>query len=125
MVSDYEYTDVAGLEALAGQDYSAINSKYTDSVIEAQISMAERICNEYKRQSHDGGVDTPDDVKSATLMIARRLMKNLLIEDNIFEDDQVVVEDYIGMITRKLLKDSSAKYDIKIKTGVTDNFFSE
>jgi len=121
MASDYGYTDVAGLEAFAGQDYSAINAKYVDGIIEAQISQAERIVNEYKRQSYSGTI--PDDVKSATLMIARRFMKNILIEDGHFEDDQVVIEDYIGQITRKLLKDSSKKYDIKIITNVTDNFF--
>lgn len=80
MVSLYQYCTVAELEAYAGVDYS-LYSGYTDTVIEANISQAERLVNGYMGISFTGTI--PDIIKYTALELARRTMFNLMIHDSI------------------------------------------
>lgn len=124
MVSAYEYITADELEAYAGKDYSTIDSKYTSSIIEANISQAERIVNEYKKNTYSGTI--PDDVKAATLIISRQLMKNMLIEDGHgAREDWVVIENFVTRVCQVLLRDSATKYDIKIISDITSHFFTD
>lgn len=78
MASTYGFITVATLEIFAGQDYSAINPKYTDTIIEGQITAAEEVV-----RSICGNSPTiaTDGITAATKVMARRLMHNLLVID--------------------------------------------
>ena len=85
MVSTYGYGTVAGLEALTGTDYSAVNALYVDAVLEANLSSAERKINGRYNTSWVSTI--PDGVVDATYMIAAKLMKNMMIENGEVEGE--------------------------------------
>lgn len=76
--SVYGFISVSDLESFAGLDYSAINAKYIDTVIEANITAAEEVV-----RSICGNSPTiaTDGISVATKIMARRLMHNLLVID--------------------------------------------
>jgi len=80
MASVYGVITLANLEALAGVDYSALYSGYSDTVIEANISHAERIILSY---CGDMTIVTNPLVIAAVGEYAKRLMYNLMIHDSI------------------------------------------
>lgn len=119
MVSEYEYITVAELEAYTAIDYSVIDASFTNTVIEAQISIAERTANDLAGTSY---ATAPDDVVAATYLMAKRLMNNLIIEFGYGSEGETVAQ-VVDDIVLGLLKETSAKYDYKLKTGVTDRFW--
>lgn len=121
MVSIYQYITVAELEAYTGMDYSAIDALFTNTVIEAQISNAERMVNGIKRQSFS--VTPPDDVEAATYIMSQRLMNNMIIEYGYGFEGEIKVQIIDDVIIKILSLTSAAKYDYKLRTGVTNNFF--
>ena len=119
MVSEYEYITVADLEAYSAIDYSAKAAVFTNAVIEAQISYAERLANFEKKQSY---TSAPDEVVAATLEMAKTAMNNLIIEFGWGAEGETisrVLDDEI----KGLLHESTAKLDYKLLTGVTDRFW--
>ena len=78
MASDYGFITVSELEIYSGLDYSAINAKFTDTIIEGQITAAEEfvraICGNEPTVATDG-------IKVSTKIMAKRLMHNLLVVD--------------------------------------------
>lgn len=125
MVSVYEYTDVEDLENFAGypwavpgtpdatEGYSNILAKYTNIVIEAQITQAERIVNVYCHTTFAGTI--PDGVVATTLELSKRLMYNLLLEDDQLEDGasekSAVIEGDTGLerlLSEYILTDSDS-----------------
>lgn len=78
MASDYGFITVIILENFAGLDYSAINAKYTDTIIEANITAAEEVVRSICGNSP---TTATDGIKAATKVMARRLMHNLLVID--------------------------------------------
>ena len=70
--SIYSYLTVTELEAYTGIDYEANNTTYTDLVVEAKITIAERMVNAYLGVST--GQTVTDGVKVATMIIAAHLM---------------------------------------------------
>ena len=121
MVSEYEYITVAELEAYSGMDYSAIDSLFTNTVIEAQISNAERIVNGIKRSSYTGTI--PDDVEAATYILSQRLMNNMIIEYGYGFEGEIKVQVIDDVIIKILSLSNAAKYDYKLRADVTNNFF--
>lgn len=79
MVSIYEYQNIEGLEARSGIDYSVKLAKYTDTIIKAQISQAERLVNTKCNTSFTGTI--PDAVVYVTTELAYRTMYNMMIWD--------------------------------------------
>ena len=120
MVSIYQYITVAELEAYTGMDYSAIDALFTNTVIEAQISNAERMVNGIKRTSY---TTVPDDVEAATYILSQRLMNNMIIEYGYGFEGEIKVQVIDEVIIKILSALSAAKYDYKLRTSVTDNFF--
>lgn len=118
--SEYGYITVAQLEAHTGVDYSVLDATFTDGVIEAQISLAERIANDIKRQSYS---TAPDDVVAATYLMAKRLMNNLMIEFGYGSEEDQIVQVLDEMVVHILSGLSSKKYDYKLITNVTSRFF--
>ena len=86
MVSTYGYTTVAALESFASTDYSAVDSDYSDTVIEAQITQAERLINSHMGTTYTGTI--PDAIVAAALDISMRLMYNRMIYDEHIENVQ-------------------------------------
>ena len=97
MASDYEYITVANLEAL-GVDYSVVNAVYTNTIIEAQISLAEMYINTRTKGNSPFTGTIPDGIIGATLIIAERNMRDLLISHN---DSNIEAQ---GLIDKKNLK---------------------
>jgi len=82
LASVYGYITVSDLEKYASIDYSAVSSQFTDDVIEAQISNAERQVNVYCNKENEGFSDPiPDSVVSVCLELSRRYMSNLLTRE--------------------------------------------
>lgn len=102
MVSTYGYITVAVLESFAGVDYSGINAKYTDSLIEAQITLAEEIINTLTNTTFTGAVT--DGVRSAAKILSKRLMNNLLIVDGYGKDGEVITPNIIDELVLNLIK---------------------
>lgn len=119
MASDYSYIIVADLEAYHGDiDYDA-QFGLDDGVVEANISLAERNVNKIKRTSYSGTI--PDFVKSATLLMAKRLMNNLIIEFGYGSEGEEQVK-VIDDVVLGILSDTSTKYDYKLIKNVTSWF---
>jgi len=121
--SVYDYITKEELEASSGKTYSNINEMFTDEIIVAQISMAERVVNDIKKKSFSGTI--PDDVIVATLLIAKRLMNNLIIELGFGKEGEEPIEVIDNELIKSLLTDSSKKYDYKLKQNVTSRFFED
>ena len=119
MTSEYEYITVTDLESYHGDiDYNT-QFGFDDGVVEANISLAERQANKIKRKTY---ATAPDDVVAATLLMAKRLMNNLIIEFGFgSEKDQIV--QVIDDMVLNLLSGTSTKYDYKLITNVTSRFF--
>lgn len=77
MVSVYGYITVANLEAYSGIDYSATAGAFTDAIIEACITQAERMINTKCGSTFTGTI--PDAIIAATTEIAYRLMYNRMV----------------------------------------------
>lgn len=84
MVSVYQYISVQDLEDYTVKDYSTVDSKYINSVIETWITQAERLVNSTTHQSYVAPI--PDHIVSATLLIAQKVANNRLIDDNHLTD---------------------------------------
>ena len=84
MASDNGYTTTSALEEFTGIDYSAIDSSYTDSVLEAKISFAEALVIEAEGDTHTGTI--PNKVARVTQSIAADLMRNQMIQDGYLVD---------------------------------------
>lgn len=121
MASDYEYITVAELETYTGIDYSAKDATFTNGVIEAQISLAERIVNDIKRGSYSGTI--PDDVVAATYLLSKRLMNNLMIEFGYGSEGDQIIQVLDDVVIHLLSGLSSKKYDYKLITNITSRFF--
>ena len=122
MASEHGYTTVVALEPYAGQDYSAIDAKYTDTIIEAQITQAEYIINAKTGVDYTGSV--PDGAKGAALEISKNLMNNLLVSDGYGTEKSVIITEFVDELIDTLLKQDTSELEIKIIRNVTDNFWT-
>lgn len=108
----YNYTNVSGLEDYTGTDYSTIDSTYTDTVIEAKISNAERIVNAICRDDFSGTI--PDGVKAATLQISANLMHNQMVMDGYAKNKVKMYDQSIEAI----LENSKASNNISVDSVI-------
>jgi len=106
MVSVYGYTTVAALELHAATDYGTVDATYTDGVVEAVISQAERYMNVIMGQSFTGTI--PDAVVFVTLDVSYRMMFNRMIADGFLimdgEEHQKRFEEYLSEDSQLMLK---------------------
>jgi hypothetical protein len=116
MTSTYQVITVANLEAYAGTDYGALYSGYSDTVIEANISSAER-----KVLSYCGSLTiiTEPAVIDAVSEIAMRKMYNLMIHDSIsgYSDKKPFLDIFDDML-KETLNDLRAIYGNKRKIWI-------
>ena len=104
MASLYGYITIANLEVYTGIDYEATYATYTDTFVEAQISLAERSVNAMC-------VETPgvtDGVISATLILSERFMRNVMIIDRYAEKSPDSIKAFFDYLINIILK--SDKY---------------
>lgn len=116
MASEYGFLTVTILENYAGQDYSAINAKYTDTIIEANITAAEEfvraICGNSPTVATDG-------IKVATKIMAKRLMHNLLVTDREAEPEVApIVAFFDHLIDVALARDIYSPAGIVPMSGI-------
>lgn len=83
MASEYGYITVTELENFTNTDYSAVDATYTDTVIEANISQAERLINIYMGESFSSPI--PDTIKYVALDVSFKLMHNRMVEEGIMD----------------------------------------
>ena len=98
MASLYSYITLAELELFAAETYSERSLKYTDAVIEAQISQSERDVNVYCKQSFTGTIQ--DGVVSVTLELSKRRMHNRMVFDQIVDapEQEVIIGNDDGLM---------------------------
>lgn len=107
---------MTALEAYAVNDYSAIDARYTDGVIEAKITQAERWVNEYCGQTFTGTI--PDGVVFAVLEMAKYLMNLQLKEDEYLEELPTTLKNVL-----QICKDPLEKNKITITYSSSANDF--
>ena len=79
MASTYEYCTVANVEAFTAIDYSALHAtKFTDALIEAKITIAERMINAYL--GSNGAVSKTDGVITCAIIISAKILHAAIIE---------------------------------------------
>lgn len=84
MASEYGYAEILDVENVSGIDYSAlVGGEITDTVLEANISQAERLVNTYLNTTFTGTI--PDAVKYVVIKITIRMLRNKMIEDGIMD----------------------------------------
>jgi len=121
MVSEYGYITVTDLENYHGDINYGTQYNFDDTTVDAQISLAERNVNGIKNTSYSGTI--PDDVKSATLLMAKRIMSNLILEFGYGSPEQELIK-VIDDIVLGLLSDTTQKHDFKLIKNVTDRFWT-
>lgn len=107
MASEYGYITVANLESFMAVTFDSIDAAYTDTVVEMNISIAERIVNGYVREPPSSATDS---MVAATTIIAADLMQNLMFHQGYATDkdaykerrdaiikDLVSVDDAVGV----------------------------
>ena len=70
--SEYGYITGDELEAFSGIDYSANNAVYTEAVVMAKVTIAEKMINGHLGVT--GAQTITDGIEAATIMIAAHLM---------------------------------------------------
>lgn len=103
--SEYSYATVANIEAFTGIDYSTKHAtKFTDVLIEAKITIAEKMINSYLGK--DGALTITDGIEACTIIIAAKILHNSLIEIGIHDKEEhslEIIEMSIGSILRMFL----------------------
>ena len=100
MGSTYGYITIANLEAFTGINYETTKATYTDTFVEAQISLAERVVNAMC-------VETPtssDGVISATLILSERFMRNVMVVDGYAEVMTDSIKAFFDYLIKIILK---------------------
>lgn len=115
MASTYAYTTVADLEARTALDYEVLDSRYTDAVIDAVITQAERWVNEYCGQSFTAPIS--DGVVFATLEMAKYLMNKMQLEDGHIDELPDTFAYILQLCKGPLLKN---KKDLTYSSAITD-----
>lgn len=124
MASTYAYTTIAALELFhGGIDYEATFSNYTDSVVEAQITQAERWVNTFCIQTFTGSI--PDGVVYATLYMSRHFMNVLMLDDGFLEELPRTYEKVVKKCNEALKNNkvsipytnSIGDYDLRVLRG--------
>ena len=106
MASTYEYITVTILENKSSIDYSVVDAKYTDTIIEKQITTAEQWIN---TQLPGTTPTATDGVIGATVIMAERFMNNLMVRDGYGEPETKAMEKINDDLVRDFLKED--KYD--------------
>ena len=102
MASDYGIITVANLESYMAIDFGNTDAKYTDAVVEARISQAERFVAVKLRTT---SLTTSDGVKSAVYILSERLMRNLLVEDGYCDPELKELTRFYDRLIDKFLED--------------------
>lgn len=121
-VSVYGYITGDNLEAYTGIDYSANSAIYTEAVVMAKVTIAERMVNAYLGVST--GQTITDGVITSTIMITAHLMS---MDMQIQATNNPISDTYIINtinILKEFLGESSKKRDFALKTDVTDRFWT-
>ena len=117
MASDYGYADISGLQVVAASDYSVIsNGAYHTGVVDANITLGEQMVNEYCGQTFTGTI--PDGVEASTLLIAKKFMHNLMVDDG-HAEERIKATEFIDPVIEELLYEHKESFDFDVL--VTDN----
>jgi len=92
-----------------------MDARYTDTVVEAHISQAERWINEYCGQSFTGTI--PDGVTYATIELAKYFMDLQQLEDAHLEELQLTFD-----VVVQLIKDPLEKHKVSPSYGDSTGF---
>ena len=117
----YGYATVADLESFAVTDYSAVDASYTDAVIEANITQAERLVNVYCGQSFSGTI--PDGVVYVTIDVSFKLMHNRMLFDGTVDRENFPKRfDILLTDDNKKILDKYISKDLENTTDLIDMY---
>lgn len=88
--SEYSYATVTNIEAFTGINYETLHASFTDIVVEAKITMAERMVNGYL--GVDGAVTATDGVIMATIIIAAKILRNNITALGVYGNEEQQIE---------------------------------
>jgi len=108
MGSTYGYITVTQLEAYTGIDYGTTKATYTDTLVEAQISIAERVV---RALSIDPPTTATDEVFTATMILSERFMRNVMITDGFADEMPQDVKNFMDYIIDIILKKQQGMVD--------------
>ncbi len=115
MVSTYGYITVANLEAYTGIDYETTFATYTDTFVDAQISIAERAV---RSMCNDPPATATDGIYAATMILSERFMRNVMVTDGYAEESPSSIKAFFDyMITVLLVKQQGMIDKIPIGRG--------
>jgi len=100
MASEYGYITVANLENKSGIDYSVRDAAYTDTIIEMNISTAERFV---RTQLTDIPATATDGMVAATLLMSERFMHILMVKDGYVEPELKAIINFFDYTIRLML----------------------
>ena len=104
------------LEAFSGTDYSVVDTLFTEAVVMAQVSEAERWINEYCKKTFTASA-APDGVETATLNLARYYMHIQMLENGHLDEMPTTLDEVIE-ICKIALKNNILGIDYS--TSATD-----
>ena len=115
MVTVYEYITVAELEAYTGIDYEATFATYTDTFVEANITIAERAV---RSMCVDPPTTATDAIIAATMIISERFMRNVMVVDGYAEEMPLSIKAFFDyLIDVVLVKQQGTVSSFKFGRG--------
>ncbi len=126
MVSEYEYTTLAAVEAFTAIDYSAVDSTaFTAVNIDAKITIAEKMINAHLGVT--GAQTVTDGIETATILIAAILLDENMNVLGYHREDEIATKDTLGMnvhqILEHFLKDTGVGVDAIPMSGANNNIW--
>ena len=121
MASTYGIITIAQLEAYMAVDFSTIEANYTDTVVDAWISQAERIVVAYTKQTYTAS-SAPAAVISVVMDLSSIIANNQMSRDGFIPDPQVRVflDTDMMMMLDTLLDEEKSEGSVYEVVGVED-----
>ena len=104
------------MELIAVATYVDVDTRYTEPVVMAHVSQAERWVNEFCGRTFTAG-SAPDGVVFATLEMARYMMNRQMLEDEYLEEIPTSLSDVLKICSSPLNKN---KVNVDYSTSADD-----
>lgn len=108
MVSEYQYITIEKLEKYTGIDYETTYAIYTNTFVDAQISIAERAV---RSMCVDPPAAATDGMFAATMILSERFMRNVMIIDGYAEEIPQSIKTFFDYLIDILLAKQQGMVD--------------
>ena len=108
MGSTYGYITIVELEAYTGIDYETTYAIYTDTFVDAQITLAER---SVRSMCVDPPTTATDSVEAATMILSERFMRNVMVTDGYAEEMPLSIKQFFDYLIDVILAKNQGMVD--------------